>query len=70
MAYRSSNTGRFQYTGQTWLEEADLYDYKARVYDPKLGRFLQTDPIGASGGSNLYDYTAGDPINQSDPSGL
>ncbi|MCX7056157.1 MAG: hypothetical protein NTZ79_02935 [Proteobacteria bacterium] len=36
---------RFRYTGQIALPEASLYHYKARVYDPKLGRFLQTDPI-------------------------
>jgi RHS repeat-associated protein len=37
---------RFRYTGQIALPEAKLYHYKARVYDPELGRFLQTDPIG------------------------
>ncbi len=42
----SSNTGRFQYTGQAWLAELGMYHYKARIYSPTLGRFLQTDPIG------------------------
>jgi RHS repeat-associated protein len=37
---------RFRYTGQIALPEAQLYHYKARVYDPLLGRFLQTDPVG------------------------
>jgi RHS repeat-associated protein len=40
----ASNTGRFGYTGQAWLPEAQLYHYKARAYVPALGRFLQTDP--------------------------
>ena len=40
------NTGRFQYTGQTWYGEVGLYNYKARWYSPSLGRFMQTDPIG------------------------
>ena len=40
-----SNNSRFQYTGQAWLAEAQLYHYKARAYSPSLGRFLQTDPM-------------------------
>ncbi|MFY7853878.1 MAG: RHS repeat domain-containing protein, partial [Brevundimonas sp.] len=43
---RSGNSGRFQYTGQLWLPDAQVYHYKARVYDPGFGRFLQTDPLG------------------------
>ena len=66
----SANQGRFQYTGQTWLPEAGLYYYKARVYSPTLGRFLQTDPIGYADGLNWYAYTHGDPVNGTDPMGL
>jgi len=65
-----NNTGRFQYTGQVWLAEADIYHYKARAYDPYLGRFLQTDPIGYAAGMNMYAYVGGDPVNRSDPTGL
>ena len=46
----STNTGRFQYTGQVWLPELGMYHYKARIYSPTLGRFMQTDPIGFGGG--------------------
>lgn len=59
----AANTGRFQYTGQAWLPELGMYHYKARVYSPTLGRFLQSDPTGYSGGINLYAYVAADPIN-------
>jgi len=61
---------RFRYTGQTVLPEAQLYYYKARVYDPKYGRFLQTDPVGSKDDLDLYAYVGGDPINHSDPTGL
>jgi RHS repeat-associated protein len=60
---------RFRYTGQLTLPEASLYYYKARVYDPYYGKFLQTDPIGSKDDLNLYAYVSGDPINHNDPTG-
>ena len=38
--------------------------------DPRLGRFMQTDPLGYGGGMNMYGYVGGDPVNGTDPSGL
>lgn len=66
----STNAGRFQYTGQVWLPELALYHYKTRTYAPRLGRFLQTDPIHFEGGINLYAYVGNDPVNATDPFGL
>ncbi|MDI1325557.1 MAG: hypothetical protein PSV23_02035 [Brevundimonas sp.] len=63
-----SAANRFQYTGQAWMAPG-LYNYRARVYAPDLGRFLQPDPIGYAAGANLSAYVAGDPVNLIDPSG-
>jgi RHS repeat-associated protein len=62
---------RFLYTGREFLKEANLYDYRNRVYSAELGRFLQTDPIRLDAGDvNLYRYVGNNSVNISDPSGL
>lgn len=66
----ASTAGTFRYTGQRIDGETGLYYYRARMYSPKLGRFVQVDPIGQDGGVNLYAYVFNDPLNLVDPSGF
>ena len=60
----------FAYTGREWEPEVGMYFYRARFYDPVLGRFISRDPIGLSGGDvNLYAYVGNTPILFVDPTG-
>ena len=59
------------YTGRRLDSETGLYYYRARYYDPKLGRFLTRDPIEYRGSQwNLYQYTNSNPTSYIDPLGL
>ncbi|MDO6395342.1 RHS repeat-associated core domain-containing protein [Leptospira santarosai] len=63
---------RYKFTGQIEDKETGLYYYKARYYEPTLGRFLQADSVidsDAPNGQNRYMYVEGNPVNYRDPSG-
>jgi RHS repeat-associated protein len=54
----------------TSQQPSGLYYYRARMYSPTWGRFLQPDPIGYNAGTNLYTYVNNDPLTGVDPMGL
>jgi RHS repeat-associated protein len=63
----TSSLLRYRYTGQELDEDLGLYNYRARFYDPQLGRFYSCDPRFQYGGP--YVYCGNNPVNQTDPSG-
>jgi RHS repeat-associated protein len=61
---------RFTYTGRELDAEIGLYYYRARFYDPVLGRFIANDPSGFDAGdANLYRYVENSPLTWVDPTG-
>jgi len=59
----------YAFTGREWDPETSLYYYRARYYDPKIGRFLSEDPIG-DGEQSAYAYADNRPSTLTDPYGL
>src|SRR5207247_639128 len=78
-----SNTiydNRFLFTGREYAATYrsthtntafNFYEYRARAYNPKLGRFMSEDPkLFDAGDYNLFRYCHNDPIDFTDPMGL
>jgi len=61
----------FQFTGRELDAETSLYYFRARYYDPGIGRFVSEDPLHFWGGDgDFYRYALGSPLNILDELGL
>jgi RHS repeat-associated protein len=60
---------QYGYTGRE-PDGTGLIYYRARYYDPTIGRFISRDPAGMPDGVNRYVYVGNDPVNGTDPTGM
>ena len=61
-------TGR-EYEAELASDSGGFYYYRARFYDPSIGKFIQRDPLGFADGTNYYEYVGSNPIGFTDPTG-
>lgn len=59
-----------RFPGQLYDKETNLHYNYYRDYDPQIGRYVQSDPIGLEAGPNTYAYVGGNPLMLIDPYGL
>jgi RHS repeat-associated protein len=64
-----NHTNPYMFTGRSFDVEIGLYYFRARYYNPYMGRFLQADPVGYEADMNLYRYCMNNPVNMRDPFG-
>ncbi len=70
MSITGTTTNSYTYTGRE-TDGLGIDYYRARYYNPAMGRFLSEDPMGFAGsGPNLYAYAGGDPMDFNDPFGM
>lgn len=66
----SAAANYLHYAGREEDTDTGLYNYRARLYDPSIGRFITEDPKGFAAGVNFYAYVGNNPINANDPYGF
>jgi len=66
-SYESGTIVKYTYTGQEKDPETGLMNYKARMYDPNIGRFYTMDPAGQT--PSFYNYCGNNPVSFTDPTG-
>ena len=59
----------YLYTGREYDWQTGIYYYRARYYNPELGRFISQDPAGMVDGPNMYVYVKNEPVNGVDALG-
>jgi RHS repeat-associated protein len=64
-------TYNLRYPGQYFDSETGLFQNMQRDYDPQVGRYIESDPIGLRGGSySTYVYVGDNPVSRVDSTGL
>jgi RHS repeat-associated protein len=69
-ASTGSIVNRFQYTAREFDPETGIYFYRARYYDPTIGRFISEDPLGVRDNLDMYVYVRNNAASYNDPFGL
>jgi RHS repeat-associated protein len=59
-----------RFAGQYFDKESNLHYNYHSTYNPKTGRYIQSDPLGLAAGNNTYGYVDGNSLSEIDPYGL